>query len=58
METKRLVQRSVVDEDGEEGEDVEEVHLDSSQPMSKIISLKKQHACEIPNSFVECPKLQ
>ncbi len=57
METEGLVERFVVYEYREEGEDVEEVNL---LEMLQVFlqSLSFLLTCDMPNSLVVCPRLQ
>ena len=51
-----MVEGFVVDENGEEGENVEEMGL---KMLIKALSPKAiLHTCEMPNNLVVCPKLQ
>lgn len=56
VEAERLVERTVVDKDGEEGEDVKCVELKSQEMVCCWPG--ESLTCEIPSNLVVCPRLQ
>jgi hypothetical protein len=61
VEAEGFIEGAVVDEDGEEGEDVEEVDLELLilDTTSNTCAIRPQiHTCEMPKSLVVWPSFQ